>query len=435
MAVEVIIPKPIYTANEVGAYSTSETDNLLNDKVDKETGKGLSENDFTDALKTKLDGIEAGAEVNVNADWNAVSGDALILNKPTIPDVSGLVPYTGAIADVDLGTNGIDAKFVNVKGTGGNGKLGLKHQSSNATAGGQETVIFAGSDGEPRYKNDGNAVEIIASRAWVGLQGFITNVVTALGYTPVPNTRTINGYDLTANRTLTASDVGAVATNSPITGATKTKITFDAKGLITSGADATTADIADSVDKRYITDAQQTVITNTSGTNTGDETSSSILSKLGWFFYNRVAESVAVTGTTAETIIENIKINANTFASGGILRSYNNKFRKVGTAGSLTIRLYIGPNSNNLTGATQIAMASIPAANLFAEMLRTFTATTTALIGWNSTTSAVTDNTLTTAARTETAVTWSNDQYFMITVQLASGSDSVSLIGASLKNF
>lgn len=33
--------------------------------------------------KTKLDGIQAGAEVNVNADWLATSGDALILNKPT----------------------------------------------------------------------------------------------------------------------------------------------------------------------------------------------------------------------------------------------------------------------------------------------------------------------------------------------------------------
>lgn len=37
--------------------------------------------------KTKLNGIAAGAEVNVNADWNAVDGDALILNKPTIPTV------------------------------------------------------------------------------------------------------------------------------------------------------------------------------------------------------------------------------------------------------------------------------------------------------------------------------------------------------------
>ncbi len=36
------------------------------------------------ADKTKLDGIQAGAEVNVNADWNASSGDAQILNKPTL---------------------------------------------------------------------------------------------------------------------------------------------------------------------------------------------------------------------------------------------------------------------------------------------------------------------------------------------------------------
>jgi hypothetical protein len=34
-------------------------------KVDKETGKGLSTNDFTNALKTKLDGIEENAQENV----------------------------------------------------------------------------------------------------------------------------------------------------------------------------------------------------------------------------------------------------------------------------------------------------------------------------------------------------------------------------------
>jgi hypothetical protein len=37
----------------------------------------------------KLGGIEAGAEVNVNADWNAASGDAQILNKPTSMPPSG----------------------------------------------------------------------------------------------------------------------------------------------------------------------------------------------------------------------------------------------------------------------------------------------------------------------------------------------------------
>lgn len=60
--------------------------------------------------------------------------------------------------------------------------------------------------------------------------------------------------------------------NPSIVGATKTKITYDANGLVTSGADATTADIADSTNKRYVTDAQLVVVGNTSGTNTGDQT-------------------------------------------------------------------------------------------------------------------------------------------------------------------
>lgn len=66
--------------------------------VAKETGKGLSSNDFTTAEKNKLAGIEAGAEVNVQSDWNAVSGDAMILNKPTIPTVVSTVTAGGTDA-------------------------------------------------------------------------------------------------------------------------------------------------------------------------------------------------------------------------------------------------------------------------------------------------------------------------------------------------
>ncbi|HZF99527.1 MAG TPA: hypothetical protein VEY71_00920, partial [Chitinophagales bacterium] len=51
-----------------------------------------------------------------------------------------------------------------------------------------------------------------------------------------------------------------VTKNAAITGATKTKITYDAKGLVTAGADATTADIAESTDKRYVSDAQEAKI-------------------------------------------------------------------------------------------------------------------------------------------------------------------------------
>lgn len=67
---------------------------ITDEKVDKVSGKGLSENDYTTAEKNKLNGIQAGAEVNVNADWNATSGDAQIFNKPTIPDTSNFALKT-----------------------------------------------------------------------------------------------------------------------------------------------------------------------------------------------------------------------------------------------------------------------------------------------------------------------------------------------------
>lgn len=59
-------------ANSSSVYTKTEADNLLNGKVDKVEGKGLSENDFTDTLKSKLDGIEA--EANRTIVDNALDG-------------------------------------------------------------------------------------------------------------------------------------------------------------------------------------------------------------------------------------------------------------------------------------------------------------------------------------------------------------------------
>lgn len=56
------------------------------------------------ADKTKLDGIAAGAEVNVNADWNAGTGDAQVLNKPTLGDAAAKNVGTGA-SDVAAGNH------------------------------------------------------------------------------------------------------------------------------------------------------------------------------------------------------------------------------------------------------------------------------------------------------------------------------------------
>lgn len=71
-------------------YYHSKIKTLLAGKVDKETGKGLSTNDYTTAEKTKLSGIATGAEVNVQSNWDETdtNSDAYILNKPTIPTVN-----------------------------------------------------------------------------------------------------------------------------------------------------------------------------------------------------------------------------------------------------------------------------------------------------------------------------------------------------------
>ena len=63
----------------------------LGDKVDKETGKGLSTNDYTTAEQTKLSGIEAGAEVNtiegIKVNGTLVNPDGNKIVDITVPTV------------------------------------------------------------------------------------------------------------------------------------------------------------------------------------------------------------------------------------------------------------------------------------------------------------------------------------------------------------
>ena len=100
-------------------------------KVDKIVGKTLSTNDYTTAEKNKLSGIAAGAQVNVQSDWNAIAGDQMILNKPTsLPasDVSEWAKaktkpsYTaaevGAVATSSYTANDVLNKLKTVDGSG-----------------------------------------------------------------------------------------------------------------------------------------------------------------------------------------------------------------------------------------------------------------------------------------------------------------------------
>ena len=72
-----------------------------------------------------------------------------------------------------------------------------------------------------------------------------------------------------------------IVPNVLIVNASKTKITYDVNGLITGGADATTLDIAPSLNRNYVTDIQSGILSNTSGVNSGDESLATIKTKLG----------------------------------------------------------------------------------------------------------------------------------------------------------
>lgn len=65
--------------------------------------------------KTKLNGIAAGAEVNVNADWNATEGDALILNKPILATVATSGSYNDLTGKPTIPTVDVNKEYVDTQ--------------------------------------------------------------------------------------------------------------------------------------------------------------------------------------------------------------------------------------------------------------------------------------------------------------------------------
>lgn len=66
---------------------------LVENKVDKVSGKGLSTNDYTTEEKNKLNSIATGAKANVQSDWNVTdsTSDSYIKNKPTSMKASNII--------------------------------------------------------------------------------------------------------------------------------------------------------------------------------------------------------------------------------------------------------------------------------------------------------------------------------------------------------
>ncbi len=91
----------------------------------------------------------------------AAAGNILVTDGGTIKyrtasqlltDINA-IPYTGATQDVDLGAFKLNAQSLHIKGTAGNGHLGLKHQSASATSSANESVLFSDSLGDIGWQN------------------------------------------------------------------------------------------------------------------------------------------------------------------------------------------------------------------------------------------------------------------------------------------
>lgn len=105
------------------AYTKTAVNTELDKKVDKETGKQLSTNDYTTAEKTKLTGIATGAEVN-KIDAVKVNGTALgITDKAVNIDLSNYATKSTTLAGYGI-TNAYTKDEVNTE-------LGKKANSSD----------------------------------------------------------------------------------------------------------------------------------------------------------------------------------------------------------------------------------------------------------------------------------------------------------------
>jgi phage-related tail fiber protein len=93
---------------DVSSNIQSQLDNKSDSNHTHAVATTSSDGFLSSSDKSKLDEIESGAEVNVNADWNASSGDAQILNKPTTLSGYGI---TDAAMSTDLSTHVNDSNI------------------------------------------------------------------------------------------------------------------------------------------------------------------------------------------------------------------------------------------------------------------------------------------------------------------------------------
>ena len=118
----------------------------------------------------------------------------------------------------------------------------------------------------------------ISDDTQVSLDGKVDKVS---GSSLIEDTSIIRLADTSGENTGDQDLSGKLDKNTTITPDTKTKITYDADGLVTEGDDATTEDINDSTDRRYLTDTQKTEATRNATTS-----QNGLISSTDWNTFN-----------------------------------------------------------------------------------------------------------------------------------------------------
>ena len=160
---------------------------------------------YTVDEKTKLAGIAAGAEVNVNPDWSATSGDAQILNKPTTLFAFDETDYskhytitektklegiaTGAEVNVnpDWNASGGDAQILNKPDLG---TLAAKSSISNADVASDAAIAISKiniTDGSISASKIGGIAEVATSGSYKDLDDTPTIPANIVTYTADQN--------------------------------------------------------------------------------------------------------------------------------------------------------------------------------------------------------------------------------------------------------
>lgn len=265
---------------EAVAQANAYTDDVAEGKVDKEEGKGLSENDFTDEDKEKLDDIEEGAQENV-VEVIKRNGTALPITDKTV-DIA--VPTTTSSLTNDSGyiTNEVDdlvnyydkdetdTLIATEAETRDAADLNLQEQI-DAISSASDVVDVVGTYAElqnydtSRLGNNDiikvltdethdNAIsyyrwnDTTETFTYIGSQGpFYTKSETDATF--VPQTRTINGKGLNSDVVLTAADVNALPASTVIPTVNDATLTIKKNGttvttFTANSAQNATADIS-----------------------------------------------------------------------------------------------------------------------------------------------------------------------------------------------